>query len=161
MTPGPAQRIVASARRASFARAAAAREAAAVQASSLCRTFDQLAYEAVASIDDPMRFAHLLVQRDDVLAMLNDHLVTLRVDRPSADGPEYAGAERAADTADDLIFQVRESLEASLAATSVLTARVAERAAELRQEIAAVNRAGNARHAYAAHDEAMLLVSRS
>jgi hypothetical protein len=45
-------------------------------------------------------------------------------------------------------MQVRESLEASLAATNVLTARVAERAAELRQEIAAVNRGGTARNAY-------------
>jgi hypothetical protein len=139
----PAQRIVASVRRASSARAAAAREAFA-----LCKTFDQLAVEAAINIDDPQRFADLLAQRDDVLAMLNDHLITLRLERPSADGPEYAGAERAADTADDLIVQVRESLEASLAATSVLTARVAERAAELRQEIAAVNRAGFAQQAY-------------
>ncbi|MBC8089324.1 MAG: hypothetical protein H7Z40_18825 [Phycisphaerae bacterium] len=138
----PAQRIVASVRRAS-SRAAAAREA-----SALCRTFDQLAVDAVTHIDEPQRFADLLAQRDDVLALLNDHLITLRLERPTADGPEYAGAERAADTADDLIMQVRESLEASLAATSVLTARVAERANELRQEIAAVSRAGSAQHAY-------------
>lgn len=101
-------------------------------------------------IDDPQRFAGLLAQRDDVLALLNDHLITLRLERPTADGPAYLGAERAADTADDLIMQVRESLEASLAATAVLTARVAERAAELREEIAAVNRAGFAQHAYSA-----------
>ena len=144
MTSPAAHRIVASVRKASAARAAAAREAF-----LLCQTFDQLAYDAVSNIDDPERFADLLEQRDDVLAMLNDHLITLRLERPSADGPQYAGAERAADTADDMIIQVRESLEASLAATSVLTARVAERAAELRQEIAAVNRAGTARHAYA------------
>ncbi|MEO7362677.1 MAG: hypothetical protein ABI120_20265 [Gemmatimonadaceae bacterium] len=143
MTPSAAHRIVASVRKASSARAAAAREAF-----LLCQTFDQLAYDAVGSIDDPERFADLLAQRDDVLAMLNDHLITLRLERPTADGPLYLGAERAADTADDMIIQVRESLEASLAATSILTARVAERSAELRQEIAAVNRVGTARHAY-------------
>lgn len=143
MTSSAAHRIVASARKASSARAAAARETF-----LLCQTFDQLAYDAVSSIDDPERFADLLAQRDEVLALLNDHLITLRLERPTADGPLYAGAERAADTADDLIVQVRESLEASIAATSVLTARVAERAAELRQEIAAVNRIGTARHAY-------------
>lgn len=145
MTIRPAQRIVASVRRASSARAAAAREA-----SALCKTFDKLAQDAVVHIDDPQRFADLLSQRDDVLALLNDHLITLRLERPTADGPAYAGAERAADTADDLIMQVRESLEASLTATAVLTARVAERAAELREEIAAVNRAGFAQHAYSA-----------
>ena len=126
----------------------------------MCQTFDQLAYDAVSSIDDPERFADLLTQRDDVLAMLNDHLITLRLERPSADGPQYAGAERAADTADDMIIQVRESLEASLAATSVLTARVAERAAELREEIAAVNRAGTARHAYTSQQTVAHLDSR-
>ncbi len=151
----PAQRIVASVRRASSVRAAAAREAAA-----LCRTFDQLASEAAVNIDNPQRFADLLAQRDDVLALLNDHLITLRLERPSADGPAYLGAERDADTADDLIIQVRESLEASLAATSVLTARVAERAAELRQEIAAVNRAGFAQHAYGAQQGGALLDGR-
>ncbi|MEP6836202.1 MAG: hypothetical protein ABJB74_22625 [Gemmatimonas sp.] len=143
MTTSAAHRIVASVRKASSARAAAAREAF-----LLCQTFDQLAYDAVSNIDDPERFADLLAQRDEVLASLNDHLITLRVARPTADGPLYVGAERAADTADDLIMQVRESLESSLAATSVLTARVAERAAELRQEIAAVNRGGTARNAY-------------
>ncbi|MGV3709522.1 MAG: hypothetical protein ACO1Q7_11840 [Gemmatimonas sp.] len=143
MSSSSAHRIVASVRKASSARAAAAREAF-----LLCQTFDQLAYDAVSSIDDPERFADLLQQRDDVLAMLNEHLITLRLERPTADGPLYAGAERAADTADELIMQVRESLEASLAATNVLTTRVAERAAELRQEIAAVNRGGTARNAY-------------
>ena len=155
MTSRAAHRIVASVRKASTARAAAAREAF-----LLCQTFDQLAYDAVSHIDDPERFADLLAQRDDVLAMLNDHLITLRVERPSADGPQYAGAERAADTADDMIIQVRESLEASLAATSVLTARVAERAAELREEIAAVNRAGTARHAYTSQQTVAHLDSR-
>jgi hypothetical protein len=155
MAMRPVQRIVASVRRATTARAAAAREAAA-----LCRTFDQLAYEAVVNIDDPTRFAELLAQRDDVLALLNDHLVVLRVDRPSADGPEFAGAERAADTADDLILEVRESLEASLAATNVLTARVAERAAELREEIATMNRGGTAQLAYVSQQQATLLDSR-
>ncbi len=155
MTSSAAHRIVASVRKASSARAAAAREAF-----LLCQTFDQLAYDAVGSIDDPDRFAGLLAQRDDVLAMLNDHLITLRLERPSADGPQYLGAERAADTADDMIIQVRESLEASLAATSVLTARVAERAAELREEIAAVNRVGTARHAYASQQNVIHLDSR-
>ncbi|MDQ6612149.1 MAG: hypothetical protein M3Y64_06925 [Gemmatimonadota bacterium] len=88
------------------------------------------------------------MQRDDVLALLNDHLLVLRLERPSADSPHYAGAERAADTADDLIMHLRECLEASASATAVLTARVATRAGELRQEIAAVNRAGSAQHAY-------------
>ena len=155
MTSSAAHRIVASVRKASSARAAAAREAF-----LLCETFDQLAYDAVSRIDDPERFADLLAQRDDVLAMLNDHLITLRLERPTADGPLYVGAERAADTADDLIIQVRESLSASLAATSVLTARVAERAAELREEIAALNRAGTARHAYASQQNTVHLDSR-
>lgn len=155
MSIRPAQRIVASVRRASSVRAAAAREA-----SALCRTFDKLAHDAVAHIDDPERFADLLAQRDDVLALLNDHLITLRLERPTADGPAYLDAERAADTADDLILQVRESLEASLAATAVLTARVAERAAELREEIAAVNRAGFAQHAYGALQSGAHLDSR-
>jgi hypothetical protein len=150
-----AHRIVASVRKASSVRTAAAREAF-----RLCQTFDQLAYDAVGSIDDPERFADLLAQRDEVLAMLNDHLTTLRLERPTADGPQYAGAERAADTADDMILQVRESLEASLAATSVLTARVAERAAELREEIAAVNRGGTAMHAYTSQQNGTHLDSR-
>ena len=155
MTSSAAHRIVASVRKASSARAAAAREAF-----LLCQTFDQLAYDAVSTIDDPERFADLLAQRDDVLAMLNDHLITLRLERPTADGPLYVSAERAADTADDLIMQVRESLNASLAATSVLTARVAERAADLREEIAALNRVGTARHAYASQQNAVHLDSR-
>ncbi len=159
MTDHAAHRIVASVRKASSARAAA-RHAAAREAFLLCQTFDQLAYDAVSSIDEPERFADLLAQRDDVLAMLNDHLITLRLERPTADGPHYAGAERAADTADDLIMQVRESLETSLGATSVLTARVAERAAELREEIAAVNRAGTARHAYTSQQNVAHLDSR-
>ena len=94
------------------------------------------------------------------LTSQNDHRITLRLERPTADGPHYAGAERAADTADDLIMQVRESLETSLGATSVLTARVAERAAELREEIAAVNRAGTARHAYTSQQNVAHLDSR-
>ena len=143
---GPVQRIVASVRKASSARAAAAREALA-----LCATFDALGQAAEVNFNDTSRFQELLMQRDEVLAMLNDHLLALRLERPTADGPHYAGAERAADTADDLIIQVRETLEASLAATAVLTERVAQRAAELRQEIAAVNRAGSARNAYATH----------
>lgn len=155
MTLRPAQRIVDSVRRAGNARAQAAREATA-----LCKTFDQLAYDAVAHIDDPERFADLLSQRDEVLALLNDHLITLRLERPAADSMAYVGAERAADTADDLVIQVRESLEASLAATSVLTARVAARAAELREEIAAVNRAGFAQSAYAAQAHTPQLDSR-
>lgn len=155
MADNASRRIVASVRKASSARAAAAREAF-----LLCQTFDQLAYDAVGSIEDPQRFSDLLAQRDDVLAMLNDHLITLRLERPTADGPQYAGAERAADTADDLIMQVRESLEASLAATSVLTARVAERAAELRDEIAAVNRGGTARNAYTSQQNIALMDGR-
>lgn len=138
-----AQRIVASVRRASSARAQAARDAL-----TLCETFNSLGHAAAINFQDSARFSELLQQRDDVLAELNDHLLVLRLERPSADGPQYAGAERAADTADELIMQVRESLEASLAATAVLTARVAERAGELRQEIAAVNRAGSAQNAY-------------
>ena len=141
-----AQRIVASVRKASAARAVAAREAM-----TLCETFNSLGHAAASSFHDSTRFSELLAQRDDVLALLNDHLITLRLERPSADGPQYAGAERAADTADDLIMQVRESLDASVSATAVLTARVAERASELRQEIAAVNRAGSAQHAYGSH----------
>jgi hypothetical protein len=142
----PAQRIVDSVRKASSARAAAAREALA-----LCATFDTLGNAAAVNVHDTSSFQELLVQRDDVLALLNDHLLTLRLERPSADGPQYAGAERAADTADDLIMQVRETLEASLAATTILTARVAARAAELRLEIAAVNRGGVAQYAYSTH----------
>ena len=138
-----AQRIVASVRRASSARAQAARDALA-----LCETFNSLGHAAAINVQDSARLSELLQQRDDVLAELNEHLLVLRLERPSADGPQYAGAERAADTADDLVMQVRESLEASVAATSVLTARVAERASELRQEIAAVNRAGSAQNAY-------------
>ena len=141
-----AQRIVASVRRASSARAQAAREAL-----TLCETFNSLGHAAATNFQDSARFSELLQQRDDVLAELNDHLLVLRLERPSADGPQYAGAERAADTADELIMQVRESLEASVAATAVLTARVAERASELRVEIAAVNRAGSAQNAYGSH----------
>jgi hypothetical protein len=151
----PAQRIVASVRRASSARAIAAREAL-----ELCETFDALGKTAAVNFNDSARFQELLAQRDDVLALLNDHLLALRLERPTADGPHYAGAERAADTADDLIIQVRETLEASLAATAVLTSRVAQRAAELRHEIAAVNRAGSAQHAYAAHSHGTHLDSR-
>lgn len=152
---GPAHRIVASVRRASSARAAAAREALA-----LCESFDNLGREALARLNDGSRFQELLTQRDDVLSLLNDHLLVLRLERPTADSPQYAGAERAADTADDLIIRVRESLEASSSATSVLTARVAERSAELRHEIAAVNRVGSASHAYASQVHSSRLDSR-
>ena len=151
----PAQRIVASVRRASSARAAAAREALA-----LCETFDSLGHAAAVNVHDASRMQELLAQRDDVLALLNDHLLALRLERPSADGPEYAGAERAADTADDLIIQVRETLEASLAATTALIGRVVERATELRTEIAAVNRAGSAAQAYGPHSYSAHLDSR-
>lgn len=150
-----AQRIVQSVRKASSARAAAAREALA-----LCETFNALGTAAATDFHDASRLSELLQQRDDVLELLNDHLLALRLERPSADGTQYAGAERAADTADDLIMQVRETLEASLAATAVLTARVAERTAELRHEIAAVNRAGSAAHAYASHSAMSHLDSR-
>jgi hypothetical protein len=152
---GPAHRSVASVRRAAAARATAAREAL-----MLAESFDALGREAAHRFDDAQRFQELLVQRDDILALLNDHLLVLRLERPSADGPQYAGAERAADTADDLIIRVRETLEASSHATSALTARVAQRAEELRTEIAAVNRVRSTSHAYGAHAHGALLDSR-
>jgi hypothetical protein len=122
--------------------------AAAREVHGLCEAFDKLSRDAVSTIDDPERLAELLAQRDGVLALLDPHLETLRRARSTRHGT-LAGSEKPpAGPGDDLFLQVRQSLESSLAATSLLMARVAERAEVLREEIAAVNRGGSAQHAY-------------
>lgn len=126
-----------------------AREAAARNALALCASADAAAREAegVVGVDDHRLFS-LLEQRDEILRDLAEHLVVLRMERPTADSPLFAATERAVDEADDLVADVCAALTTSQRVTMELAARVERRSAEIRAELNAVQRAGSARIGY-------------
>ena len=132
---------------------AIAKRNAARSALAICATADRLAEEATAvvGVDDDRLFA-LLEQREEMLADLAEHIVALRLERPTVDNPLIASSERAVDEADALVSEVCDAISASERATMVLAARVADRVAELRAELASVQRVGNAGLGYTALD---------
>lgn len=126
------------------------RQDAAQRAVAICRTADDMAREATAAVGvDDDRLFSLLEQREQMLADLAEHIVSLRLERPTADSPLYASSERVVDEADALVTEVCDALSAAHRTTMTLAVRVAERAAELRAELADVQRASNAGMAYA------------
>ena len=126
------------------------RERAARQALAICDSADVLAREAGDSLDvDDDRLFSLLEQREQMLADLAEHVVALRLERPTADSPLFAATERVVDDADALVSEVCTALTKSHRATMALAVRVADRAKALRAELAAVQRAGSAGIGYA------------
>jgi len=126
-----------------------AREQAARRAVAICRDADAMAREATTSVGvDDDRLFSLLEQRELMLADMAEHIVALRLERPTADSPMYAASERVVDEADALVTEVCEALSAAHRATMTLAVRVSERAAELRAELAQVQRAANASTGY-------------
>ncbi len=127
-----------------------ARRAAARGALAICANADALAREAgdVVGQDDDRLFS-LLEQRDEMLQDLSEHLVMLRLERPTADSPLYAATERAVDDADALLTDVSAALSTSHRVTMELAAKVARRTDEIRRELDAVQRASNAGLGYA------------
>jgi hypothetical protein len=97
----------------------------------------------VVGHDDDRLFS-LLEQRDEMLQDLSEHLVLLRLERPTADSPLYAATERAVDDADALLTEVSAALTTSHRVTMELAAKVARRTDEIRRELDAVQRAGTA-----------------
>ncbi len=131
-------------------RPAGERERAAREALAICESADALARDADESLGvDDERLFSLLEQRDRMLADLAEHVVTLRFERPTADGTVFAATERAVDDADALVTEVCTALTKSHRATMALAMRVSERAKALRAELAAVQRAGSAGIGYA------------
>ena len=126
------------------------RAQAARKALALCANADAAAREAesVVGLDDARLFS-LLETRDEILRDLAEHLVVLRMEPPTADSVLFAATERAVDDADDLITDVCAALTTAQHVTMELAARVARRAAEIREELDAVQRAGSARIGYA------------
>jgi len=145
MNARPSSRLLGFGRRLSGGRERAAREAL-----TLCESVDALARDADASlgVDDDRLFS-LLEQREQMLADLVEHVVTLRLERPTADSPLFAATERVVDDADALVTEVCTALTRSHRATMVLALRVSERVKALRAELAAVQRAGSAGIGYA------------
>ncbi|MCC6243379.1 MAG: hypothetical protein IT353_11095 [Gemmatimonadaceae bacterium] len=137
------------------------RQAAAQSALALCASADAAAREAesVVGVDDDRLFS-LLEQRDEMLSDLAEQLVVLRAERPTADSPLYAATEKAVDEADDLIAEVCAALNVSQRVTMELASRVARRAAEIRAELDAVQRAGSAGVGYATLSNSHLVDSR-
>ena len=127
-----------------------ARQEAARQALALCASADAAAREAeqVVGVDDDRLFS-LLEQRDEMLRDLAEHLVVLRLERPTADSSLFAATERAVDEADAMIADVCAALTSSQRTTMELAARVARRLTDIRAELDAVQRAGHARIGYA------------
>jgi hypothetical protein len=122
-----------------------ARHAAARGALAICASADAIAREAVDVVGhDDDRLFSLLEQRDEMLQDLSEHLVLLRLQRPTADSPLYAATERAVDDADALLTDVSVALKTSHRVTMELAAKVARRTDEIRRELDAVHRAGNA-----------------
>lgn len=113
----------------------------------------------MVGVDDDRLFS-LLEQRDEMLSDLAEQLVVLRAERPTADSPLYAATEKAVDEADDLIAEVCAALSVSQRVTMELAARVARRAAEIRSELDAVQRAGSAGVGYATLSNPHLVDSR-
>ena len=142
-------------------RASPERQEAARQALAICANADAAAREAerVVGVDDGRLFT-LLEQRDDLLRDLAETLVVLRLERPTADSPLFAATERAVDEADALIDEVCAAVKVSERVTMELVARVAQRAAEIRAELDAVQRAGSARLGYATPEAPRMVDSR-
>lgn len=123
---------------------------AARKALELCANADALAREATAAIEtDELRVLTLMEQRDEMLQDLTEHLVTLKQARPTADNPLFAHSAQVLDEADALIAEVCTALDRSQRATVELLSRLARRSDELRAELDAVQRAGNAGLTYA------------
>lgn len=125
------------------------RTKAAREAIRLCETADALAREAseAVGIDDDRLFS-LLEQREQMLADLSEQLLTLRLERPTADSPLFSATERMVDEADELVANVCAVLKVSQRTTMALAVRVSERVAELRQELQSVQQAGSANLGY-------------
>ena len=122
-----------------------ARQVAARGALAICASADAMAREALDVVgQDDDRLFSLLEQRDEMLQDLSEHLVMLRLERPTADSPLYAATERAVDDADALLTDVSVALKTSHRVTLELAAKVARRTDEIRRELDAVHRAGNA-----------------
>jgi hypothetical protein len=122
---------------------------AARRALAICQTADALAHEAEYIMDsNEDRLMALLEARDEMLADLAEELAALRHEHRTADSPLYATTERAVDDADAVLDQVTEALHRAKRVTVELTAKVAARVEELRAELAAVQRAGNAGMVY-------------
>lgn len=126
------------------------REHAARRALALCANADAAAREAesIVGLDDERLFS-LLETRDEILRDLAEHLVVLRMEPATADSALFAATARAVDDADDLITDVCAALTTAQHVTVELAARVARHAAEIREELDAVQRAGSARIGYA------------
>lgn len=135
-----------------FGRSSAeARQSAARGALAICASADALAREAVEVVgQDDDRLFSLLEQRDQMLQDLSEHLVMLRLERPTADSPLYAATERAVDDADALLTEVSAALSTSHRVTMELAAKVARRTDEIRSELDAVQRASSAGLGYGA-----------
>ena len=134
------------------------RQAAARGALAICAGADALAREAVTVVgQDDDRLFSLLEQRDEMLQGLSEHLVMLRLQRPTADSPLYAATERAVDEADALFVEVSTALSTSHRVTMELAAKVARRTDEIRCELDAVQRASNAGLGYGAATGAHLV----
>lgn len=127
------------------------RQAAARGALAICASADALAREAASTVGyDDDRLFSLLEQRDEMLQDLTEHLVMLRLERPTADSPLYAATERAVDEADALLTDVSAALSMSHRVTLELAAKVARRTEEIRCELDAVQRASSAGLGYGA-----------
>jgi len=132
-------------------RGSEARQEAARGALAICASADALAREAADVVgEDDDRLFNLLEQRDEMLQDLSEHLVMLRLERPTADSPLYAATERAVDDADALLTEVSAALSTSHRVTMELAAKVARRTDEIRSELDAVQRASSAGLGYGA-----------
>ncbi len=136
-------------------RTADERSDAARRALTICESADAMAREANESMDlDDDRLFGLLEQREQMLADLAAHVVTLRIKRPTADRPLFdspllASTAHVVNDADALVTEVCKALSRSQQFTMALALRVADRAGALRAELAEVHRAGSASVGYA------------
>ena len=124
---------------------------AARAALALCASADAIAREVeveVATAADDHRLFALLEQRDVMLQDLAEQLVTLRLERPTADSALFADTERVVDEADALVAEVCSAVTTSHRVTVELAAKVGRRAEELRGALDAVQRASTAGVAY-------------
>jgi hypothetical protein len=125
------------------------RGAVARQVLSMCAGIDAITAEAHASLGlDEDRLFALLETREQMLLELAESVAVLQHSRPAADNALFAATERAVDDADALIATVCDALQSSERATKALAARVAERVEQLREELAAVQRATSVSSAY-------------
>ena len=93
---------------------------------AICASADAMAREALDVVgQDDDRLFSLLEQRDEMLQDLSEHLVMLRLERPTADSPLYAATERAVDDAGALLTDVSVALKTSHRVTMELAAKVA------------------------------------